>query len=483
MDETAPARSAWRQVCRQVEGLALGSSLAALVDRGFAGMLLDEAPAGTMAARLGAHPGPLHALLRALALAGWVERRGVPGTEAMTAPLTPRGRQALAGSLLYRLAPRLLDEPEAWRRLGASRWGLEGGHPVQDHLDGHLALPLLARLREAHGPDPPERLAEADDYLRALGWAHDARLTARGRCAWRMAAVAAYPLSYLPLIRGAPELLLGDPGWLDRRTRAGAEVHVDREADVRFSGDVSLGLVSGPLAEVVLPVFDEPDLDRQPRLVVDVGCGDGRMLQALGRLVRERTLRGRHLDSHPLRLVGTEFEAEAARVAERTLEAPVLFADVGDPEGLEERLDARGDSLRDALILAKSVVHNRSLQVPEPEEPPESPSRAAFLDAAGRVVSGARVEADLRALLRRWRPFLRHGLAVAEPHAREETEAPGEPGRNLAAAVEYTHALSRQHLVEVRIHARAVREAGLRSLVHRATDSMTLDLLVPDGGT
>lgn len=512
-DEARLGLAAWRQICQHVEGLALGSSLAALLPLGLAPLLLEEEPLGVMAARLGAHPGPLHALVRALALAGWVERRGQPGADGMTAALTPRGRGALGSSLAYRLVPEMLERVERWRDgagdlspwldLGAGRWGLGDDDVVAGHLDGFLTLPLLTRLREACGGDPPEALdlsplrpcaaehAALLRYLRALGWLEGDQLTLQGRKAWRMAGVAAYPLSYLALLRGAPELLLGDPGWLDRRGEGGDEVHVDREADVKFSGEVSLRLVEGPLADLVLPAFDEPDLDRQPRFLLDVGCGDGRMLAALAREIRHRTLRGRHLDTHPLRLVGAEFEEAAARVAAPLLafEDPsslVLFGDIGDPDGLDARLRPHGVSLRESLILAKSVVHNRSLRVSD-APPVEAPSRAAFVDARGHVVGGAVVEADLRDLFLRWRPYLAHGFAVAEPHAMEEAEAPALVGRNLAASLEYTHALSRQHLVEERIHARAAREAGLRSLLHRTSgrqaqgyDSMTFDLFVPE---
>lgn len=519
-EEARRGLAAWRQVCQQVEGLALGSSLAALLPLGLASGLLDEVPLGRLGRALGAHPGPLHALVRSLALAGWIERHGEPGSDGMTARLTPRGRKALAGCAVYRLVPEMLERVERWREdrgdlapwlnLGADRWGL-GRHdpdaePVQFHLDGHLALPLLDFLRGAVGSPPPEVLdleilnpttgerAALPRYLRALGWMHPQGndLTQQGHKAWQMAGLAAYPLSYLALIRAAPELLLGDAGWLDRRGEDGREVHLDREADVRFSGEVSLGLVEGPLAELVLPVFDDPDLDRQPRCLLDVGCGDGRMLVALARLIRRRTLRGRHLHSHPLRLVGAEFEEAAARVAEPVLAAEepgarVLFGDIADPEGLERGLRSQGTSLREALVLAKSVVHNRRLSIPEEPTPlGRDASRAAFLDGAGRVVPGARVEADLCAVFRRWRPYLVHGMAVAEPHALEESEAPSLVGRNVAAPLEYTHALSRQHLVEARIHARAAREAGLASRIHRATgrqtvgyESMTFDLFVP----
>lgn len=74
---------------------------------------------------------------------------------------------------------------------------------------------------------------------------------------------------------------------------------------------------------------------------------------------------------------------------------------------------------------------------------------------------------------------------------RPEPAGAGGAGPALAAAVEYTRALSRPHLVELRVHARAVREPGLRGRIHRTAgresaghDSMTLDLLVRDpGGT
>ena len=78
---TATAR-VWDALCRHIDGVAFGTTMAALHERGALAMLAaqDRPPFGPLRARLAANPGFLHVAARLLADQGWVARHGEPGT-------------------------------------------------------------------------------------------------------------------------------------------------------------------------------------------------------------------------------------------------------------------------------------------------------------------------------------------------------------------------------------------------------------------
>jgi hypothetical protein len=128
-------------------------------------------------------------------------------------------------------------------------------------------------------------------------------LTPDGEIAVSLARQYRYPVTYLPLLRQVPELIFGEPAKTDE---GGEETHLDRELDLRFSGDVFTAACREPFLGLALPLFEAAPLDRQPALVVDAGCGDGALLEALYLAVRERTARGRRLAERPLLMAGVD---------------------------------------------------------------------------------------------------------------------------------------------------------------------------------
>lgn len=60
-------------------------------------------------------------------------------------------------------------------------------------------------------------------------------------------------------------------------------------------------------------IFDETPLDEQPLVVADMGCGDGTLLKTIYLYVRDHTLRGRHLGTHPLTMCGVDFNDDSLR--------------------------------------------------------------------------------------------------------------------------------------------------------------------------
>src|SRR5580693_7685158 len=79
MPEQAPDRHAlavrvWDAVCRHIDGMAIGSTMAALSERGVLDMLAspDRTEFSKLCAATGANPGFLRVAIRLLADQGWV---------------------------------------------------------------------------------------------------------------------------------------------------------------------------------------------------------------------------------------------------------------------------------------------------------------------------------------------------------------------------------------------------------------------------
>ena len=405
------AARVWDALCRHIDGMAIGTTMAALHERGALALLAaqDRTEFAALRARLAASPGFLHVALRLLADQGWVARRGEPGTDQLTIAATARGRivmTELAGA--YPAAVRSLAQAgrigEAledgslapFARLARRDWGLPAaGIPpdvrrqVRSHLDGHLVAPVMHAVSSGQADIATSR--GAAEILALPGWARPGHaageapgLTPDGELALSLARQYRYPVTYLPLLRQVPELLFGEPGepgaqqpgepGEPRQPRAGAdgeETHLDRELDLRFSGDVFAAACREPFLRLALPLFDRTPPGRQPALVVDSGCGDGTLLEVLYRAVREQTERGRHLAERPLIMAGVDPSPVARRMAAARLSQAgvphvILDGDIADPAGLERALAAHGLDARDALHVCKSAIHDRAYEAPGP---------------------------------------------------------------------------------------------------------------------
>jgi hypothetical protein len=518
----------WDALCRHIDGMAIGTTMAALHERGALAMLAaqDRTQFGPLRERLAANAGFLHVALRLLADQGWVARQGEPGTDQMTITPTARGRivmTELAGAYpaaVRSLPVRMHGDPGPFGPLMRREWGLPAGvlpdarHQVLSHLNGHLVAPVMHAV--SSGEADIETSRGAAEILAAAGWARlDAdvpELTQDGEIAMSLARQYRYPVTYLPLLRQVPELIFGEPA---KTGDGGEETHLDRELDLRFSGDVFTAACREPFLGLALPLFEATPLDRQPALVVDAGCGDGALLETLYLAVRERTVRGRRLAERPLVMVGVDPSPVARRMASARLSAAgvphvMLDGDIGDPDGLERALAARGLDARDALHVCKSAIHDRAYEGPGPETPesPESPERlaspragtqqggvppagvppadagpayagppgaGAYARPDGSAIPASSVALDLARLFRRWLPVAsRHGWLVIEAHAAPAAVLARLIGRTHATVLDATHGYACQYPVEPGVFAWAARAGGFVSRGHAEPGAATL---------
>jgi hypothetical protein len=530
MPDHALAAPVWGSVCRHIDGMAIGSTMAALAAHGALRTLAaaDRTEFGKLRAGLGAQPGFLHVAIRLLADQGWVTCAGEGGTDELSITPTPGGRVVmtrLAGAYadavrFLTLAGRVGADPVAADGalapfLGAVRgdWGLPvtgvpAGlrHQVLAHLNGHLIAPVMFGLMQAHRPPA----GNAAQILARPGWVRRDggadRLTAAGEMAMVLARQYRYPMVYLPLLRSVPELIFGDPPAALPMAGADAagETHLDRDLDIRFSGEVFAATCRAPFLDVALPLFDREPAAEQPALVVDTGCGDGTLLETLYGAVRDQTARGRRIAEHQLLMVGTDPSPVARRAAGARLAAAgvphlIMDGDIADPARLARDLAAAGHDAQHALHVCKSAIHDRAYQPPAAAAPPAaapppaatSPPAAmtAFADPGGGAIPASQMALNLAETFRAWQPLVRrHGWIVIEAHSVRSSTAAALTGRTLATALDATHGYSCQYPVEPAVFAWAARAGGFTSRAHHEPGAaalghtqLTIDHFIADG--
>ncbi len=487
----------WRShLFQQLDGLALTILAPLMEERGILSAF-DDGQAhdvDVLAEQLGAHAGYLNVLCRLCASQGWLSRAATGGKVLYRRtdkvgweqwrsgmPVSHSGREWLAAAEgMWNRADTPMSAVEQ-STLDAFMASLDGA--VNDawsaHWAGALAAPWLVTLGTVHGTAAmgdwhalsqalaqlhPSRGAACMAVLKKLGYLG----TPEGGFFLARAASFGVTTSYIKTFLWAEELLFGDGGKLWRTEPGEAEIHVDRTLNVWGSGGAHSAYF-GYLDEVVRTIFDAP-LEGQPRGICDMGCGNGALLLHLEEFIRTETLRGKHLDSHPLVLVGADFnqaalDATEAHFVQEGVDGHFVWGDIGDPDRLDLDLQHRhGIALGDLLNVRSFLDHNRVFNRPVAQRTKPVMTTGAFAFRGERLRSSD-VEQSLVEHFGKWRPHVaRHGLLVIELHTMDPAEAADRHGRVPATAYDATHGFSDQYIVEVPVFDAMAAEVGLRKV-------------------
>jgi SAM-dependent methyltransferase len=497
---------------RHLDGIVTAPTAQALDEQGVLSALTGGGPVtlSDLESQFGANGGYLNVALRILASQGWLTQEIDQYADDVRFTPTEAGRIAFEHVGLYRdvvdflrftggFHPRRF-EVEPFRRMEAVYRSFRRRHGVETpndgearrvleqifmHIEGALFGPTIVRLgmsgmfhkyfMEASFR-PEEFHQDADSFGRLLsmftdlGWFTERngtlRFTDKGLFFARRASAYGVTVSYIPMLRRLDELLFGDPDVLRPERPGGPELHVDREVNVWGSGGAHAAYFRA-IDEVIIELFSRP-IDEQPRGIVDVGCGNGALLEHLFDVIENRTSRGELLEDYPLFLVGVDFNETALRVTRANLTradiwAKVIQGDVGRPDRLARDLmdDYRID-LKDLLNVRTFLDHNRPWRAPS-EGPGDrvSTSTGAFA-SRGRRLRNVDVEESLKEHLSRWAPYVsRFGLLVIELHTLPPEVAARSLGRTPVTAYDATHGFSDQYILERDVFERIATEAGL----------------------
>ena len=169
--------------------------------------------------------------------------------------------------------------------------------------------------------------------------------------------------------------------------------------------------------------------------MADTGCGDGTLLLRLFKYVRDRTRRGKQLETRPLLMVGVDFnEASLVATAKTLREAGVpfetMFGDIGDPEPIHEGLCSRfGARGKDDILHVRSFLdHDRPYVAPTDGAISagaiEEESDAAYVRPDGALLTRSLMYRSCVEHMRRWAGVAgRHGLLLLEVHCMSVADA------------------------------------------------------------
>ena len=438
----------------------------------------------------GANAGYLQVVLRALLSLEWAEEQdglyrlgaraepgrvpcelvdlyGIPLEELFVAG---RGRDLLVAHAGRRAEPPASTPSRLWRL-----------------TEGALLLPLVVGLERraatrgvGSAPAGEAPLLGLDDELRAcltrlfaaLAWVETdggAVLTRLGREIFERASVMAIAASYRPMLARLDTLVFGDPGQVIHKSGQAQESHVDRTLNVQASGHQHQRYFA-EADELLVELFDRTPLEAQPRYVVDMGCGDGALLEHSYRLVQERTRRGAHLGELPLTLVGVDCSLAALREANKRLAGlphVTLTGDIAQPEQLLADLAARGLDDPSQMLHIRSFLDHDFRDVREDAGPARAsdalwPMDAAYVDREGRCVAAAEVLAAWRQHLERWaRAASGHGLLVLEAHCLPVERVRENFDVTESFYFDTLHALSQQYLISAEAYLMVAASVGL----------------------
>ncbi len=362
---------------------------------------------------------------------------------------------------------------------------IEIQNQILKHIEGILVGPTTVHLgmggmfhkyfmEASFSADEYHKFPESFDtilsFLSHLGWFSKSNdtytFTHKGLFFAKRASAYGVTVSYIPMFRQMKELLFGDPNIL-WGSASENESHVDREMNVWGSGGAHASYFK-KIDEIIISLFNKP-LEEQPKGILDMGCGNGAFLIHLFEVIESKTLRGKHLEDHPLFLVGADYNKAALKVTRANLIqadiwAKVIWGDISDPDLLQKDLKENYKiELKDLLSVRTFLDHNRIWSDPISTLNNPSQSTGAFA-YRGKRLNTNDVERNLKDHFKKWAPHINNfGLIVIELHTIPPSLTAQNLGKTAATAYDATHGFSDQYILEIDSFIKVIEEIGLKS--------------------
>ncbi|UYW01622.1 class I SAM-dependent methyltransferase [Flavobacterium agricola] len=362
-------------------------------------------------------------------------------------------------------------------------------HQIQKHIEGALLGPIIVRLgmngmfhnyfmQSSFSADEfhknPECFEQVLQFLTQLGWftVNDGNFefTETGLFFARRATAYGVTVSYLPMFSRVDDLIFGDPKKLRDIAEGQDEIHVDREMNVWGSGGAHTTYFK-VIDHLIIEIFNRP-IEEQPKGILDMGCGNGALLQHLYEVIERFTLRGKMLEQYPLFLVGADYNQAALKVTRANLIkndiwAKVIWGDIGNPDLLAKDLQEKYKiELSDLLNMRTFLDHNRIWEPTVTSANRLSTSTGAFAFRGERLSNNA-VEENLKNHLQKWSPYLqKFGLLLIELHTIAPNLTAQNIGKTPATAYDATHGFSDQYILEIDVFHKVCKEAGLNPVMN-----------------
>ncbi len=494
-------------IFRHLDGIAVTTTAYSLHKKGVLNYLLDhkKVELHKLTEKFNANEGYLNVALRVLCSQGWLTQHIDNKENTIIFEINENSEMAFNLCHLYEDAVNLLKYAVNFpkQRIGSDAFIIlerifkkyESNYDLSQieedtiqnqilkHIEGTIVGPITVLLgvnglfhkyfmeasftAEEYHKDP-ESFKKILDFFSFLGWFkkknNTYQFTDKGLFFAKRASAYGVTVSYLPTFIQLDELLFGNPLILQSEANE-KEKHVNREMNVWGSGGAHSTYFK-VIDQVIINLFNKP-IDEQPKGILDMGCGNGAFIQHIFDVIEHQTLRGKHLEEHPLLLVGADFNQAALKVTRANLIksdiwAKVIWGDIGRPDLLAKDLkEDYSIALEDLLNVRTFLDHNRIYEAPKIMTKRQSSSTGAYSRKGVRLNNNS-VEDSLLEHLKKWSPYVeRFGLLIIELHTIKPELTAKNLGKTAATAYDATHGYSDQYILEVDVFNKVAKEAGL----------------------
>ena len=344
------------------------------------------------------------------------------------------------------------------------------------YLEGVLLGPILAKYSfekkiNIHNNKikiitSNDKLTKSIDLLFELSnLTKDNKITEKGLYFINKASAYGVTVSYLNTLNNIDQLLTSCPNYIWNRRNDNTEIHVDRALNVWGSGGAHKNYFK-KINTIITNIFNKP-LDKQPKGIIDIGCGDGTFLKHLYDLILNNTLRGKNIDKNPLYIIGTDINKKARIATKFTLKDinhTVLNGDISNPDELNKNLLKKYNLKLNDLVNCRTFLdHNRIYKKPSKYFLKHNIHSNGSFAYRGKLINSKDLIANFIEHLYKWKPYInKYGLIIIELHTISSEITKLSSGKTLACSYDATHGYTDQYLIEYNIYKNCFNEVGFK---------------------
>jgi len=291
-------------------------------------------------------------------------------------------------------------------------------------------------------------------------------ITNKGFYYFKCAPAYGVTCSYLKMFNRINELFFKNCNFIWEKDDANHEMHVNRTMNVWGSGHAHKTYFKY-IDQIILNIFNQK-IEKQPKGIIDIGCGDGAFLEHVYNIIMDRTNRSKYLDTFPLYIIGVDINIAARKLTRRRLNKAnisniVINGNISNPYEINKELNNNFNfHLNDFLNTRTFLDHNRIYEEPKELRKVNIDTSGSFC-YKGKFIDKKYLINNLIEHLSNWKKYVeKHGLIILELHTIDPYLTMINRGKTLACAYDTTHGFSDQYLVEYDFYIYCCKKAGLK---------------------